>query len=495
MWGAHQADGRIAAKNATKIRAALQNAIDAKRVFEQYLTTNPAVSDNQAQDKARARSWALLNLRINNEALKKALLRLYAEAWVMGDLSAQEAILRAEELKKADNLAIVDWDTWQPGDEATALLLNPPKAFETLVTGSGALITGLDKTGYELIGSALAESIRLGLSPTRAAKIINNQIGNPARALTIAITETSRVMNSAAKARYLEAGLQQNEWNAVTSVAGGSVACDKCAGNTGQVVNIGSYFNSGQTQPPAHPHCRCFLTPVIPDYANMPNAQGVVDIAPQAKPSIATESTITPKLPTSIANTKELKSGEINSFIEGQKKAGWNDLDQPLFKQAVRNYVGGGYNYINNELRVGATRSAFLDKIRPEILGQIKILDKIIENAKPTPKPIVVFRGIYGRHAEIIKKLKKGDWYEDKGFVSTSLKRAVAEKDFAIEGGDVGVIIEIFVPQGSKTLIPLAYQANPGGIQPYELEVILPRGSKFRVVSTSGNVIKVALNE
>jgi hypothetical protein len=27
-------------------------------------------------------------------------------------------------------------------------------------------------------------------------------------------------------------------------------------------------FNSGDTQPPAHPHCRCNLRPVIPDYEN-----------------------------------------------------------------------------------------------------------------------------------------------------------------------------------------------------------------------------------
>jgi hypothetical protein len=65
-WGAHEADGRIAARNAVKIRAALRQSIDAKRVFETYLKTQPHASGNLTQDRARARAWALLNLRFDN---------------------------------------------------------------------------------------------------------------------------------------------------------------------------------------------------------------------------------------------------------------------------------------------------------------------------------------------------------------------------------------------------------------------------------------------
>jgi hypothetical protein len=54
--------------------------------------------------------------------------------------------------------------------------------------------------------------------------------------------------------------------------------CPECAINSGAVVNIGSTFPSGANQPPAHPHCRCALLPVIPEFE--PNANGVVDIAP-----------------------------------------------------------------------------------------------------------------------------------------------------------------------------------------------------------------------
>jgi SPP1 gp7 family putative phage head morphogenesis protein len=278
MWGAHEADGRIAAKNAVKIRAALRQSVDAKQVFEQYQTTQPAVSDNMAQDRARARAWALLNIRMNNEAVRAAILRLYAEAWVTGEAAANEAIAEEKELRKAADAAI-DWSKWNPGDAATALLLDPPRAFQNIVDSTGGLIRGLDRTGYELIGTALSDSIRAGYSPKRAAKLIQDAVGSPARALTIAVTESSRVMNNAALGRYKDAGLEKVQWSTVLG-GGTSVACDKCASNDGQIVPIGSSFNTGNTQPPAHPHCRCNLRPVVPDYADVNSTAGSVDMAP-----------------------------------------------------------------------------------------------------------------------------------------------------------------------------------------------------------------------
>ena len=138
MWRAHEVDGRIAAKNAVKIRAALKQSVNGKAIFEAYAYTQPNVTDNPTQDRARARAWALMNVRINNESLRKTLLRLYAEAWVTGDLAARAALVDMRKgekaLTKADdidaNISTIDWDSWQPGDAASAMLLDPPKAFQ-----------------------------------------------------------------------------------------------------------------------------------------------------------------------------------------------------------------------------------------------------------------------------------------------------------------------------------------------------------------------------
>lgn len=303
MWGAHEVDGRIAAKNATKICAALRQSVDAKSIYEQYQLTQPNVSDNVTQDRARARAWSLMNILFNNEALRAALLRLYAEAWVTGDAAAGEAIGEERELKKAIEGAI-DWSKWQPGDAAAAMLLDPPKAFENLVTSSGSLIRGLDKTGYELIGTALADSIRAGYSPNRAAKLIQDAVGSPARALTIAVTESSRVMNASAINRYREAGIDKAQWMVVF----GGGACEKCAQNAGKIIPLGGTYPSGNTQPPAHPHCRCNLRPVVPDYNEMfdesgnlmpvkPGANGVSDIMAPTPQQVMSEAGIEPLMP------------------------------------------------------------------------------------------------------------------------------------------------------------------------------------------------------
>jgi SPP1 gp7 family putative phage head morphogenesis protein len=481
MWSAHEVDGRIAAKNAVKIRAALRNSIDARRVFENYLTTQPAVSVNEGQDRARARAWALLNLRINNEALKQALLRLYAEAWVTGDLVAEQEIqiAQSEQSKSADitkaedDVMIIDWDTWQPGDAASAMLLDPPQAFQNLVSRSGNLITGLDKTGYELIGTALADSIRLGLSPSRAAKRINETIGSPARALSIAVTESSRVMNASAMNRYKESGIKQHKWMPVLAVAGGGVACERCAQNTGQVVNIGASFNSGNTQPPAHPHCRCNLQPVLPDYSELfdkdgnyvappVNQNGVTDIAPNVSDfQIRRGFTLT--------ETQE-------TIIEGYQNMDFTPMNDLL---RIPNATLEKYNELH------------YDKLNPvtwkKINNKIKELKNIIESAPALEQTTTVYRGIKGDAAKKLRKLGAGSTYKEPGFVSTSFSDEVARRF----QGDEGIFLEITVPTGTKGLSVEPVRSRLNSLGSPEYEWLMSPNTKFKVISKTDGIIRV----
>ena len=256
--GALEADGRIAAKNAVKIRAALRELADYKEVFLQYQDTHPVSTDNLARDRARARAWAIMNLtNLRTEALASALWRMWAEAYVLGDVAAGEWIRKTEELNKADDSGYVDWSKWQPGDKAAAIMLKRPKAFQQILDNTGASIRGMTTTSITDIGNALADAVELGLDAESAALLIGRHVASPARALTIAITEQNRVMSAATIARYKEAQLEKMEWHV-------SDPCATCAQNEGQVVPIGTSFPSGDTQPPAHPHCRCVLLPVIP---------------------------------------------------------------------------------------------------------------------------------------------------------------------------------------------------------------------------------------
>ena len=267
MWGAHKADGRIAARNSVKVRAAIRQSIDARDIFEEYSRSQPHSSGDITQDRARARAWAMLNVQINLEPITAVITKLYADGYLLGEAAAQEAVAQArrkadKSLTKAD--ASVDWSSWTPGNKATALLLRPRGAFKRLLDGAGIVSKAIAKAGYDKIGTALADAIASGASPTQAAKLITEKIGDPARALTIAITEQNRAMSVAALNFYKEAEVEQVEWNAVQP-------CDICAPNDGQVVNLGQAFVSGDTEPPAHPNCRCALLPVIEGMVDDPS--------------------------------------------------------------------------------------------------------------------------------------------------------------------------------------------------------------------------------
>ena len=255
IWGAHKADGRIAAKNSVKIRAAIRRSIDAQQIFEAYQDTHPFVTDNNVQARARARAWAMLHVQIDTAPIKAAIIKTWADGFVLGIDSANEAVAKARLATKAND-AYVDWANWKPGNRAAALILRPTGAFQRLLAKANITSDAIAKVGYDRIGTALADSIAAGFSPQKAARVMLDKVGDPARALTIAITEQNRAISIATVERYQDYGLEKVEWS-------GANPCDICAPNEGQVVNIGDSFNSGDTEPPVHPNCRCALLPVI----------------------------------------------------------------------------------------------------------------------------------------------------------------------------------------------------------------------------------------
>jgi hypothetical protein len=238
-----------------KIRAALHQVADFKRVFNKYQETQPQPTDNPAQDRTRARSWILLNVYINDEPLRLAVTRAWQEAFILGQVAADEWLGKAREAKKADDIE-VNWDTWKPGDVDTALNIKNFQKYLAKVNADSYFKTFNKETVINL-GTALSDSIAAGLDAESAAVMIGQHVGSASRALTIAITEQNRAMSFSTIERYKEAGLAKMEWAV-------SDPCKICAQNESQIVEIGQPFKSNDTQPPAHPHCRCVLLPVIP---------------------------------------------------------------------------------------------------------------------------------------------------------------------------------------------------------------------------------------
>lgn len=467
-WRAHELDGRIAAKNALKIRAALRQAANWERIFENYKRTQPAVTNNPTQDRARARAWALLNISFDNEALLAALRRTWAEAYALGILSAEDAIQQARELRKADDY--IDWKNWKPGDSAAALLLKPPKGLQQLLEATGVTIRGVDRTGYDRLGTALADALALGLSGNRAAKLIRDSVSDPARALTIAITESNRAISRATIERYQNYGLEQMEWAT-------SDPCDLCAQNDGVVVNVGQAFPSGNTQPPAHPNCRCALLPVVPDFDTP--VDGIENIVPPVS-----EPDYLDLMPPKNADLPALEAFQ-ETLDPGFTYNGATLTDE--MKQALEAYKGSKYSPINQALRdpVGFMNSrpaTFQD----EIMGYVRNLDMAMNVAPKVRDPFISFRGITGPAAERLASLTPGSVFVDDGFVSTTIMRRVTEKFHSLMANDLNLIVEIVNTPSTKGV--MLDRFTPGL---NEYEWLIARGSRFEVLSNDGKVMRV----
>jgi len=485
-WGAHKADVRVAAKNSVTMRAALRASINARNIYEAYQQTHPFVTDNITQDRTRARAWAMLHVRINNEPIAAALKKIYADGFLLGLDASAEAIGQAKTeynkaaitkaKKKEESPDYVDWNNWKPGNRAAALLYRPTGAFEKLLNDAGITSKKIAANGFDRIGTALADSIAAGFSPARAAKVITEKIGDPARALTIAITEQNRAMSLAAMENYKNGGVEKVEWS-------GANPCDICAPNEGQVVNTGEAFNSGDTEPPVHPNCRCALLPVIDDaYFAEPDISGVDNIMPT---NTTQES----------EPQKVVSEEDVIRVMNQQRNAGYIPTKTEL--EAISEYTSGSGHYgnVNDYLRTGVWDRYTSTKEKEKVQATITQLDSAIANAPKLQQNTLSYRGIWGQDAvQAFAKLKPGDTYTDNGYISTSLNLQIARNFARADKANPGVVLEIVNPAGTQGLFPLAsrVEISPQYATPIsENEWLLPRGTTFKVLEVNGTNVKV----
>lgn len=157
-------------------------------------------------------------------------------------------------------------------------------------------------------------------------------------------------------------------------------------------------------------------------------------------------------------------------------------------------YMGIGHEAINEKLRRRNTDQyrkdddfATYQEMNPELPGSVgeavKILDAAI--AKSILKAdVTVYRGV---SAPLARKLKLGSILKDNGFTSTSLDMIHAD-DFADRDATRdeyrGMLIEMRIPKGTHA----AYLSQPAltdvnGVPKNERELIIARGSRYRVIS------------
>ena len=166
----------------------------------------------------------------------------------------------------------------------------------------------------------------------------------------------------------------------------------------------------------------------------------------------------------------KIQRAHSDADIEQDAKKTLKGQDISLSKaerQALDKYTDFGSDDINSQLRAG-------DKSNPII----KTIDAAIARSRLS-KPITVWRG-----TKVLVGFKIGDEVTELGYVSTSTNFFTAANEF---GGTSGVQTKIFIPIGANALYLEPFVKNG------QHEVLLPRGSKFRVNKIEETEISLSL--
>lgn len=140
--------------------------------------------------------------------------------------------------------------------------------------------------------------------------------------------------------------------------------------------------------------------------------------------------------------------------------------------QAIEAYTGDAYADINRYLYKGHDEGIDAN-MADEIGRMINDLDSAFDGTQ-APFPFTVYSGLSGRYKA--SKIQAGQEYVFRGYISTSLSHDVSISGFT--DSPEPVVLQIEINKGAKAIYVDGISAVDG-----ELETLLPRGSKVKIIS------------
>lgn len=141
---------------------------------------------------------------------------------------------------------------------------------------------------------------------------------------------------------------------------------------------------------------------------------------------------------------------------------------------ALRSYSRNVHKPVNGYLR-GLNDDAVVAE------SWVPLLDAALAKAVPAPRELRLYRSFASKQF-FLRALKKGSEFTDPGYCSTSTSFDLTK---SFRESPYGIRLEIAVPEGTR-IAPLGDLAD----NPCELEVLLPRGSRFRVERDKRNLLR-----
>ena len=178
---------------------------------------------------------------------------IYADGMVIGQQSARAII---------GQTSTVDWGNWSPGDLQAAyevLGVNGGAGLQRMLDDAGVTINSISASRMDSFANKLAEALQGGWSEDRLARELASVISDSNWATVVAGTELTRAVSYSTLLTYQSQGVTKSIW----LTAQDQRVCPICRDNNGESRSVGQDFPSGDSQPPAHPRCRCALGPDI----------------------------------------------------------------------------------------------------------------------------------------------------------------------------------------------------------------------------------------
>lgn len=288
--------------------------------------------------------------------------------------------------------------------------------------------------------------------------------------------------------------------------------CVLCASYDDLVRKLDEPFKDGIQQPPAHSNCRCAQVVWRKEWTEaehrhdagrtdktvrealegkaggqMPAPAGITmphkviykDTAATAKvvekitkeikakaPKVPKVPKVPKEIPTANPGLAPISkyTDEAREAYKLKQEAFFNKLSNPEF-EAIKDYQGPGYERINTHLRKPDKDATEFKK--ENLAATIKHIDKAIEKAKMDVDTLT-YRGT---RKDLVSKLKPGDVFQDKGYMSVTEDPRVMH-NFSHTGGN---LFHIEIPK-DMVGAHISYHGN-------EQEILLPRGTKIQIIS------------
>jgi len=261
-WQGWDRDQDTADLWATRIQRALTAAVDVDQLAERWLAQELVKTDTgttgpqPADDASNAGEWAaalaaawLTAQGIDLTATVSGLLTgIWTEGWAIGAAAGRAVLDRGRAIF-----------SWRHGDQQAAqrtLTTGATQALDVFRSRNSSDAQTIARGRLHTLAGVLARARAEGWTTRQLAGQLRDVLRDPVWARRVALTELDRASNEAARTTYTTAGVTRLRW--LTEPG----ACPLCLANgAAGARTAGETWPDGSQAPPAHPNCRCGLTP------------------------------------------------------------------------------------------------------------------------------------------------------------------------------------------------------------------------------------------